>query len=633
MCGILGTINCPFPSSVLDLLRHRGPDDFGISKIEAAGHQLALGHRRLSIVDLSSAGHQPMWTRDGQHAIVFNGEIYNHASLRRGPSERYRGASDTETILYHLAEHGIGGVENLNGVFALGLLDLDKQALYLARDPFGVKPLYYSATPDRFLFSSELKPLQKLLDAPLDPASLGELLRLRYLPAPDTLLENVHKVRPGHILEVRFSHPTLSVREYPYAARRRDDQHPLSFRQSVSHYGELLESAVERQLMSDVPIGVLLSGGVDSALIAQAAQRKSGYRMKAFTVGFETGDQGSIDPADEIAEAAETAECLGLEHHQVRIGLPEFLQTLSEITTIVEEPLATTSVVPMYYLARLAAQHVKVVLSGQGADEAMGGYRRYQSELLHALLPPGSATLLRFGKRMLGGRNATLDRALESLSVRDDVTRFEAAYGVFSDDRIKRLTGQSSSRARERIQYAYDRLGCSAQAHSVERMMSLDLRLNLADDLLLYTDKITMHHSVECRVPLLDLELVRFVESCPASYRVGLRRMKIMHKKHAESVLPKAIVHRTKKGFLSPTTRWFRDQGPIWDTLLDGGSRFATVFDLKEVHKVLREHHSGLNRERHIFLLLSLHSWIEECLQPTHIPQPASDDCVLTRRG
>jgi asparagine synthase (glutamine-hydrolysing) len=563
-------------------------------------------------VDLSPAGQQPMWTADRQHAIVFNGEIYNHSELRRSGHHFYRGNSDSETILYQLAQNGISAVNSFNGIFGLGFLDCRREILYLTRDPFGVKPLYYSVGENSFLFSSELRPLQSLLDAPMDTESLAELLCLRYLPAPDTLLKNVHKLRAGHILEVRLSKPKLSVREYPFtgSAPPSEGNRPR-FRDAVARYGELFNNAIERQLMADVPIGLLLSGGVDSALIAQAAQQRSSYRMKAFTVGFDTGDD-----ADEIADAEETARVLDLEHHRIRIGLNDFLKTVSDISAIVEEPLATTSIVPMFYLTQLAAQHVKVVLSGQGADEAMGGYRRYQSELLHSWLPGQTGALLQTGMKVLRGRNETLDRVIETLGLSDDLARFEAAYRVFDDDQIRCMTGQSSRRAHERIQYAYDQLRCAVRPRSVERMMSLDLRMSMADDLLLYTDKISMHHSLECRVPLLDLELVRFVESCPAAYRVGLARTKIMHKKYAEGVLPKAIVHRKKKGFQSPTKHWFRSAGRIWDTLLDPNARFACYFDLKEIEKVLIEHRSGLNRERHIFLLLCLHSWMEECLKP-----------------
>ena len=604
MCGILGTVNIPFDESVLNLLQHRGPDDAGLSADRVGAHTVRLGHRRLSILDLSPAGHQPMWTRCGRFGIVFNGEIYNHGDLRT-PRIQYAGHSDTETVLHHLAENGPDAARDLNGIFAIALLDTQSEKLFLLRDPFGVKPLYYSAGPAAFSFSSELRPLRKLVGDDLDLDSLAELLRLRYLPAPDTLHRNICKLRPGHILEVRLSGAALKYRTYPFALRQQTPEPKLN---AAPEYQRLVDQAVRRQLLSDVEVGMLLSGGVDSALIATIARRHSGYRMKAFTVGFE-GDS----PADEITDARETAAAADMEHHEVRIGRRQFFDLLPVITSVVEEPLATTSVVPMYALAGLAASHVKVVLSGQGADEAMGGYRRYRGEVIRELLPTPALALLRNAAMFFAAKSEAVQRGGDSLGIRDDVQRFESVYGVFSPDEIQRLIGYAPGRAAERIRYFFDTLGCRLQAQSVERMMTLDLRMNLADDLLLYTDKITMRHSLECRVPFLDLDLVRFVEALPRRHRVGVFRGKILHKKVAGRVLPRSIVARPKKGFLSPTAEWFRQSPATRDILLSRTSRFSSVFDLDAVETLLNQHSAGMNRERHIFLLLGIHHWLERC--------------------
>lgn len=572
-------------------------------------HQVTLGHRRLSIVDLSPAGHQPMHTPSGMHTIVFNGEIYNHQELRQQYSgTRFRGHSDTETMLHHLAQTGMGGMTDLNGIFAFALLNEAESMLYLARDPFGVKPLYYYAHGDQFLFSSELRPLQEKLKQELDPDSLVELLRLRYLPAPDTLFQHIHKVRPGHLLTVNLRNAHLAVQEFPFFVPPSSQETPTwSDQQAVTRYGELVTKAVERQLMSDVPIGVLLSGGVDCALIAQIAQQQSDYRLKAFTVGFAEKAE-----ADEIVDAKETARALGLEHHFVRLSRQEFLDTLPRAGSVVEEPLATTSVIPMFALSKLAASHVKVVLSGQGPDEAMGGYRRYQSELLRSYLPGFAFPLLRTRSPLPFSRSETLARALRCCGIEDDLERFESVYSVFEHDQILRLTGYASPRAHDRIQYTYDWLMSAQRKHGVERMMSIDLRMSLADDLLLYTDKITMHHSIECRVPFLDLPLIQFVESLPAHQRLGVLRGKQLHRRYCARMLPKQITRRKKKGFASPTRRWFRESTDVWDILLDSRSAFAHYFNLDEVRLILQQHRSGLNRERHIFLLLSIHCWMAE---------------------
>ena len=609
MCGILGSVNLRLGPECLDLLAHRGPDGQGHEAFAVGQHQVALAHRRLSIVDLSPAGKQPMVTTCGGYAIVYNGEIYNHQDLRANmPQVLFRGHSDTETCLNCLAANGIRGLASFNGIFAIGFLNVRERKLFLARDPFGVKPLYYWVQPGRVMFSSELRPIQECVHETIDLENLAELLRLRYSPSPDTLFRNIRKVRPGHIVEVDLSGDAPVITEYCFS-KPPEPIAKLSFEEAQRRYGELLDRAVERQLMSDVEVGMLLSGGVDSALIAAIAQRHSSYRMKAFTVGF----HGASD-ADEVEDAAETARTIGLDHFVVRMGPADFFDDVRKCVSFVEEPLATTSLVPMFHLARCAASHVKVVLSGQGADEAMGGYRRYRMEVLRRFVPCGVASLLRAGVRSAGLRSDVLLRGLDALAEPNDVRRFEAAHGVFTADEIQRLTGHQPALAQERIAYVFDLMGCVNQRHSAQRMMSTDLRMNLADDLLLYTDKITMRYSIECRVPFLDLDLIRFVEALPCRFRVGMFAGKRLHKRFAERVLPTSVVRRKKKGFLSPTGNWFRTRREIREILLERRSPFSSWIDLDEVERTLDEQESGLNRERHIFLLLGLHFWMDEWL-------------------
>lgn len=619
MCGILGTVNLPFDEPTLELIRHRGPDGRGMLDLQVAAHRVMLGHRRLAIVDLSPAGDQPMRTPCQQYSLVYNGEVYNHRELRQGLADvSFRGHSDTETILEAISRHGIGAVRRFNGIFSLGLVDSVEKRLFLARDPFGVKPLYYWHQNRAFVFSSELRPILRLVRDTLAEESLSELLRLRYLPSPDTLFRNIKKVRPGHLVEVDLAGEELSVAEAPYLDSR-PSRLELSYAEALEEYGRLFEKAVQRQLMADVEVGVLLSGGVDSALVASMAQKRSGHRLKAFTVGFTDGDE-----TDEIEDAAETARQLGLDHRVTRIGFDDFLGTIRKCVSIVEEPLATTSLIPMYYLSELAAAEVKVVLTGQGADEPLGGYGRYQGELCKDYLPAPFFSLARPVARWAGVKNERIVRGLSSLGERSDPRRFLSAYSVFSDDEICRLTGNRDRRSIEKIHYFYDLLECEKQRHSVERMMSVDLRMNLADDLLLYTDKITMHHSLECRVPVLDLDLVRFVECLPAGYRVKLGHSKVIHKDFARSVLPEAIVHRKKRGFQSPTNGWFREGNALREILLDKSSRFSSVFDLAEVDRVIAQHERGYNRERHLFLLLSISCWMGEIQNQTARGEVAS---------
>jgi asparagine synthase (glutamine-hydrolysing) len=608
MCGILGTINISERQGALDLIEHRGPDAYGEINRKVGSHLVYLGHRRLSIVDLSPAGNQPMLSQDGSKALVYNGEVYNHRDLRNQLGDvHFIGHSDTETILHLLSRQGLAAVPNLNGIFALAFLNISTYRLYLARDPFGVKPLYYCQEGNTFAFSSEIKPLVRLMRQTLSTDNLAELLRLRYSPSPDTLFNGIHKVRPGHIIEVDLSRDRIQITECTYLLPIPPVIQTLSAEVNQSDYGNFLRRAVERQLMSDVEVGIFLSGGVDSAVVAQLAQSSLPNKMKAFTVGF-----SETDESDEIAAAQETAAYIGLDHHTVRIGFDDFLNKLKECVLTVEEPLATTSIIPMYYLAELAAQHVKVVLSGQGADESLGGYRRYQGELLRRLTPPSVARLVNRLAICAGLQSESIMRGLPALAERDDIKRFALVYEVFSSEQVQDLVGVRDGRTEERIAYFYNLLGCSSLVNGTARMMSVDLRMNLTDDLLLYTDKITMKQSLECRVPMLDVELIRFIEALPVGHRVRFGDGKLIHKRLAETILPANILRRKKKGFTSPTRRWFREKTAIRDLLLSRNSAFARYFNRQAVDSVINQHDKGYNRERHIFLLLGIYYWLEE---------------------
>jgi asparagine synthase (glutamine-hydrolysing) len=606
MCGIIGSINVQLTQPVVDLLKSRGPDDSGLVHIDSANHDLWLGHRRLSIVDLSPAGHQPMVSDCGRYWLVFNGEVYNHQEIRKGlRQQNFQGHSDTETLLYALKEQGPSAVSTFNGIFGLAFADLNQQKLFLARDSYGVKPVYYSTQQNQLVFASEIKPILRLLPDEVDAESLAELLLLRYTPSPDTLFKGIKKLRTGHVLEIDLAKPSINSKEWSYLEPI-PKQRNISFDDAVCRYGELFDAAVRRQLMADVEVGILLSGGVDSALVAASAKEEISKPMKAFTVGFT-----EQDAADEIDDAAETAQVLGLEHLVKRIGAEDFFKIMEECIDIVEEPLATTSVIPMHYLSGLAAEHVKVVMSGQGADEPLGGYGRYQGELLLPYLPAPVAHIARFMVGKLGIRNQTLERGVDAACIKDDLARFLQVYAVFDRQQIQGLMGISENRAHARVKYYYDLLECRNKSHSVERMMGLDMHLNMADDLLLYTDKITMHHSLECRVPILDHELVKFIESLPVEHRLRFREGKRVHKAFAQRSLPTKIVNRPKKGFWSPTSKWFRDKDFLSEMLLSGNSKFDTYFDNKAVAGVLDEHAQGYDRQRHIFLLLSIKHWLD----------------------
>jgi asparagine synthase (glutamine-hydrolysing) len=359
--------------------------------------------------------------------------------------------------------------------------------------------------------------------------------------------------------------------------------------------------------MSDVEVGFLLSGGIDSALVAGIASKKLSYKPKAFTVGFNSKFQ-----VNEIDLARETADHFGMDHFFTRIESSDFFDLFEQCSRIVEEPLATTSFIPMYFLSRLASEHVKVVLSGQGADETLGGYGRYQGEILRERYPRFLFKVASHLVRLSHTKNEQLIRGANSLSIIRDIERFANIYALFNSKEIKLLTGSEKLTSADFISYYYDLLGCSLMPSSVERIMAIDLYMNLADDLLLYTDKITMNFSLECRVPMLDLPLVDFLGKLPQSYKVSRGKTKIIHKEYAKRFLPKSIINRPKYTFQTPTDIWLREgYGHIREILLSDSNILFNYVNKKEVEKLLLMHTKGYNKEKQIFLILGLSFWLK----------------------
>jgi len=602
MCGILGSINLEVSKRQLDLIDHRGPDDSELLEVELGNDKFFFGHVRLAIQDLSFAGHQPMYSACGDFLIIFNGEIYNHLELRKEISGiDFKGHSDTETIVNYLAKYGINSSDRFNGIFAFAFFDFKKNKLYLVRDRFGVKPLYFSLINNRLAYSSELKPLMNMFDLNLSKGRLATLLKLRYNPSPQTLFASVDKLRPGHVLEFDLASYSSSITSYITSLPVPSD---LDFNKALTQYGDLFEQAVKRQLLADVEVGVLLSGGIDSALVAYFAQKYSDEPIKTFTIGFEEDDD-----SNELVDARETARILGTDHHEVIITENQFEDAFKKCIDIVEEPLGTTSIIPMYFLNQLVSEHVKVVLTGQGADEPLGGYTRYRGEILGSRVPRFVFSWLRPLLPFI--KKESVYRAINSLSEGDTVKRFAEIYSLFSDKEINALIGVDESDSVDLISYFYTLLGGQSKS-SVNAMMSNDLRMNLSDDLLLYTDKISMHFSIESRVPMLDNDLIDFIETLPSQYKINGSQGKFIHKKFAESILPKEIIYRKKKGFKSPTEKWFKgSKGQIYKSLLQSNTGlFSQIFDLGEIGNFFDIHFSGKrNMEKQLFILISIYCW------------------------
>jgi asparagine synthase (glutamine-hydrolysing) len=576
------------------------------------GVSVDLLHRRLSILDLSAAGKQPMISSDRRIEIAFNGEIYNHIELRRHvQGVKFNGHSDTETIVNLFSQLGVvPALKKLNGIFAVAILDLVTGELHLARDRFGVKPLYYHFGDDRLLFSSEIRPLKALLSPEVDFGSLAECLQLRYTPSPNTFYDAIKKVEPGQILTFKVQLPLVTTKSYFTTYSKsfgsvRDDHMKV-----VQEYGDLFEKAVERQLLSDVEIGILLSGGVDSALVTAVAKDKAKKPVKTFTIGY----KGEYSGIDEINAAEESARTLGVENLSRRITFSDLMSSINMISGIVEEPIGTTSIIPMYFLSQLAASKVKVVLSGQGADEPLGGYKKYralsllsQTRKLRQLIPANGKFEAVYQKREF------FRRFISSAQGDDAIRSFINFNSILASDDVIRLITPDSRRVfarslKNRQELFYHRLKRIAfdSKNLRDLFLFLDTRTSLSDDLLMYTDKITMNFGLECRVPILDNDLMDYVESLNSRHKFDSFRGKIVHRAFAREYLPASIVDRKKVDFRSPTNVWFRENILAIQESLESNGVFRKIFDMAAVNQMLFSHKSGSNLEKQIFLLLSI---------------------------
>jgi asparagine synthase (glutamine-hydrolysing) len=633
MCGIAGihaADGAADPQAVAAMVRtlvHRGPDGDGF--FEAPG--IALGMRRLAIIDPES-GHQPLLDESGDIVAVFNGEIYNHAELRaeleRG-GHRLRSGSDGEVIPHLFEEEGPAFVERLNGIFAIALWDGRARALHLIRDRFGVKPLYYARASGRLAFASEIRALLADPSVPreVDPVAVDEFMTFRFVPSPRTALRAVRKLPPATVLTSGDS----GVRETEYATEVpspvRTDRAAL-----VREYREAFERAVVRQMMSDVPIGVMLSGGVDSGAVC-AVMARHASSVKAYTVGF----AGGGEETDEIEAARRTAQLFGAEHRSTLIGEGEYLDALPGSMLTVEEPIGTTSALAVRFVADLMRPEVPVALSGQGADEPLGGYGRHRGVRLVELARrvPGARALAGALPRP-AGRDA-LARGLDALAAPDDLSLLMGAYRVLTEEGKRALYGPSFAGSLEEArandagqgagsgagplsaagplfpEAAVERLrGRVAHLSPLSQMLYVDTRMWLPDELLLIADKMSMAASVELRVPMLDQDLVALAESAAPTQHVRRLRGKALHKEALEGLLPREIVHRRKLGWNAPVDRWLRAQlRPLLDEVLLGeGELCRELFEERELRRLADDHTRGrADNTRTLFCLLSLGLW------------------------
>jgi asparagine synthase (glutamine-hydrolysing) len=601
-------------AGMMTSMQHRGPDDDGVY-IEK---NLAIGIRRLSIIDIEG-GHQPMSNEDGSIWIVFNGEIYNFPELRLtllAKGHVFRTRSDTETIIHAYEEWGMESFARLNGMFGFALWDRRNQELILARDPFGIKPLYYTEYQGRLIFGSEIKAILADPEIPreVDLVALTQFLAFSFVPSPYTMFKGIKKIPPGYAMCITSDGTNLN-RFYQRDIVIKD-------KSSVEWLEELrnqIEAAVDRQMVADVPVGVMLSGGMDSATVATLMRKISGQPVHSFTIGF-TGDFQQ----NELIQARRSSELIGTTHHESLISSEEFVEFLPKSIWHLEEPIANPSSLPFYWICRLARDYVKVVLTGQGADEPFAGYGRHLGEYYGDWYRRTPHAIRKYFLIPLVDalpRNEQLKRAVHSLDIPETLSRLTQIYSIFDADLRQRLYKpemQFESQANLELivkEWQSDAL----HLDSLNQMTYIDARFSLADNLLMYGDRMSMAVSLEARVPFLDLELMSFVESMPARYKIRGLTQKYMLKKAVAKWLPSEIIKRKKIGFATPIDQWFSSElrNYISDRLLGSGSACKIYFNPVTIKKLIADHESKRHDyKRHLFNLLSFELWHEQFISP-----------------
>lgn len=618
MCGICGQLNFEnrAPVSRQDIVQmarsitHRGPDDEGFH----LDGPLGLGFRRLSIIDLEG-GHQPMSNPEESVWVVFNGEIYNFPELRRELEEHgyvFRTSCDTEVIVHGYTHWGDRVFEHLNGMFGLAIWDARQRRLVLARDRYGIKLIYYRIDRGRLHFGSEIRALTAVAgEKPgVDPVALNLFIRYRYTPSPYTIFKGVRKLAPGSLLVCENG--ACSIRRWDQF-RPAPFSPPKSAAQAQEELLDLYQQSMKRHLLSDVPLGLLLSGGVDSSLLL-ALMNQNGQAWQTYTVGY-----GSSFADDELADAEETARQFGSRHTGVLLDRSAFEEALPKIVGCLEEPIASSSIVPMYFVCQRARQDVKVALMGQGPDELFGGYRRHLGVRYGAAwagLPSWVRGAASSAIRAMP-RNETLQRGIYSLDTPDRLRRYQQVLSLMPGDRIDHLfqDGLLEPDAGDRILDCWQDLAPQMeQTDELGGFQFLEVRSTLPDELLMYADKLSMAHSLEVRVPFLDRAIVEYVERLPAALKVRHGAQKWLHRRVCESLLPKNILKRKKRGFaVNVVDDWFRDamQSGMEETLFESNSGVSEYFRPDAVRAMLKEHQSG-QKDNHkvLFSLVVFEQWM-----------------------
>ncbi len=624
MCGICGIaipekLNRAVDAAVLvrmrDSLTHRGPDDAGVFIDGAMG----LAHRRLSIVDLAG-GHQPMSNEDGKVWITYNGEVYNHRALRPELEARghvYQSASDTETIIHLYEERGPRAVEQLRGMFAFAIWDKPRRRLVLARDRLGVKPLYYTLSDDGVIcFASEIKALveTRAVRAELNYDALADYAANRSTSGEETLFRGVKRLLPGHLLV--WSDGRVHIERY-WDLTFAKPAEPRSDREYVDQFEDLFEESVRLRLMADVPLGMFLSGGIDSSAIVAAMSEMVSEPIKTFSVGFEERD------ANELEYARMVARGFGTDHHEVVVSPHQFFDALPALVYQEDEPIAHPSSVPLYFVSKLASEHVKVVLTGEGSDELLAGYDKYRKTIFNLALGQSyhgavPASIRRTIERAILKLNPTsrirqkLSRTFLCLKPEIEDIYFDN-FSVFSRAMQQRLfTGEAREQMRDCDPYraSLELIGEFNSTELLDRLLSADLKTYL-HELLMKQDQMSMAASIESRVPFLDHKLVEFAAGLPVNMKLRGLTTKFILRRAMRDRLPKEILTRRKMGFPVPVGGWLRGRFShvVDEYVLNSRSIGRGIFNPAFVRELVARHQAGENHTERLWALINFEIW------------------------
>lgn len=633
MCGIFGLVNYKRKieeSEILsssNLLEHRGPDDSGYEIIEQENSNILLLHRRLSILDLSPLGHQPMKSEDGNYLIILNGEIYNFKEIRKELENfgyKFKSNSDTEVALYSFIKWGPECIKKFIGMFAFAILDKINQKIFLFRDRPGVKPLYYYFDNDVFIFGSELKPFYVIPEfaqkKQIDVDALALFFIYNYIPAPYAIWQNVKKLLPGHWLEYDIRKKQSNIIKYwdvydfynqPISSDKLDENAILE------ELEKLLVSSFKYRLVSDVPVGIFLSGGLDSSLITALLQKNSTEKLKTYTIGFYENEENEAPYAKKIAEY------LGTDHHEHYCSINDALNIIPNLPYYYDEPFADTSMIPTTLVSKIARQYVTVVLSADGGDEIFGGYSKYISitskisnlkklnnifnnNILYSLIENLS---LQFNRKFTETSFAKKFRKLVEVSngKLTSARYLDIISQNFSEIEIKSLMNNLGFRK----PYTYFNSENELKNISdLNKIMAVDYKTYMVDDILVKVDRATMSVSLEGREPLLDHRIIEFMAKLPDTYKIRDGKTKYLMRKILEKHIPKELWERPKQGFAIPGNHWFHNELKyLFDEYLINSNRSSGLLNKKYVNNIVSNYFNKYNKNSNYLRIWSLLMW------------------------